>query len=181
MCSKTNTVLKTVNILLNCSHLLLALFQWFGQDYPTPYASPLKKYLYVYLHHWLHCGTWSLAVMCRLRCPMACGVLVPLSSPTRDQMPVSCIGRQILNYWTTREVPCLPLIDKVSRDSDLGSNLSEKFKVQLGVQWEYLMKLKLGQFQLSLTFSPEREPDRRLNRKWGKSTSSRYLEMLRKM
>ena len=181
MYSKTNIVLKTVNILLNCSHLLLALFQWFGQDYPTPYASHLKKYLYVYFHHWLHCGTWSFEVMCRLRCPMACGVLVPLSSPTRDQMPLSCIGRQILNYWTTREVPCLPLIDKVSRDSDLGSNLSEKFKVQLGVQWEYLMKLKLGQFQLSLTFSPEREPDRRLNRKWGKSTSSRYLEMLRKM
>ena len=27
-----------------------------------------------------------------------------LSSPTRDQTPVCCIGRQILNHWTTREV-----------------------------------------------------------------------------
>ena len=28
-----------------------------------------------------------------------------LSSPTRDQTCVLCIGRQILNYWVTREVP----------------------------------------------------------------------------
>ena len=28
-----------------------------------------------------------------------------LSSPTRDQTCVTCIGRQILNHWTTREVP----------------------------------------------------------------------------
>ena len=27
-----------------------------------------------------------------------------LSSPTRDQTCISCIGRQILNHWTTREV-----------------------------------------------------------------------------
>ena len=28
------------------------------------------------------------------------------SSRTRDQTQVSCIGRQILNRWVTREVPC---------------------------------------------------------------------------
>ena len=28
-----------------------------------------------------------------------------LSSQTRDQTHFPCIGRQILNYWTTREVP----------------------------------------------------------------------------
>ena len=30
-----------------------------------------------------------------------------LSSPTRDQTFISCIARQILNLWTTREVPIL--------------------------------------------------------------------------
>ena len=35
-----------------------------------------------------------------------------LNSPTRDLAHVHCIGRQILNHWTTREVPKLitPLI-----------------------------------------------------------------------
>ena len=28
-----------------------------------------------------------------------------LSSPNRDQTHIPCIGRQILNHWTTREVP----------------------------------------------------------------------------
>ena len=27
------------------------------------------------------------------------------SSQTRDQTRVPCLGRQILNHWTTREVP----------------------------------------------------------------------------
>ena len=35
------------------------------------------------------CGTWD------------------LSSPTRDQTCIPCIGRWILNHWTTREVPRL--------------------------------------------------------------------------
>ena len=33
-----------------------------------------------------------------------------LSSPTRDQTCVPCIGRQILNHWTAREVPNFLLI-----------------------------------------------------------------------
>ena len=35
-----------------------------------------------------------------------------LNSPTSDLAHVPCIGRQILNHWTTREVPKLitPLI-----------------------------------------------------------------------
>ena len=28
-----------------------------------------------------------------------------LSSPTRDQTPIPCVGRTILNHGTTREVP----------------------------------------------------------------------------
>ena len=34
-----------------------------------------------------------------------------LSSLTKDQIHIPCIARQILNHWTTREVPLfLPLI-----------------------------------------------------------------------
>ena len=36
------------------------------------------------------------------------------SSQTRDQTRVPCIGRQILNHWTIREVPLVPAIDAVS-------------------------------------------------------------------
>ena len=28
-----------------------------------------------------------------------------LSFPTRDETPIPCIARWILNHWTTREVP----------------------------------------------------------------------------
>jgi hypothetical protein len=28
-----------------------------------------------------------------------------LSYPTRDQIHTACVGRQILNYWTARDVP----------------------------------------------------------------------------
>ena len=41
------------------------------------------------------------------------GLVVPRhveSSQTRDQTQVPCIGRQILNHWTTREVPYLELL-----------------------------------------------------------------------
>ena len=35
------------------------------------------------------------------------------SSPTRDQTCIPCIGRQILNHWTTREVPFITFLDEV--------------------------------------------------------------------
>ena len=38
-------------------------------------------------------------------CPVACGPLPWSNLWTRDWTCVSCIGRQILNHWTTREVP----------------------------------------------------------------------------
>ena len=31
----------------------------------------------------------------------------PLAPPTRDQTHAPCISRQVLNHWTTREVPVL--------------------------------------------------------------------------
>ena len=34
-----------------------------------------------------------------------------LSSPNRDGTHVPCTGRQILNHWTTREVPLLPALN----------------------------------------------------------------------
>ena len=34
-----------------------------------------------------------------------------LSSPARDQTRIPCIARQILNHWTTREVPCYLLLN----------------------------------------------------------------------
>ena len=37
-----------------------------------------------------------------------CGIW-DLSSPTRGQTHIPCIGRQILNHWTTREVPPMVL------------------------------------------------------------------------
>ena len=49
------------------------------------------------------CGAWTcLVVASGLSCPKARGILV---SPTRDQTYVLCIGRWILNHWTTREGP----------------------------------------------------------------------------
>ena len=41
------------------------------------------------------CGTWAWL-------PRG---MWDLSSPTRDQTGVPCIARQVLNHWTTREVP----------------------------------------------------------------------------
>ena len=41
------------------------------------------------------------------------------SSQTRDQTRVPCIGRQILNHWTTREVLAIWKIMKVGKTSGL--------------------------------------------------------------
>ena len=45
----------------------------------------------------------SSLVVCRLDCP----VMMDLSSLNRNGTCVPCIGRQILNHWTTGEVPAL--------------------------------------------------------------------------
>ena len=41
---------------------------------------------------------------CSMRAQLTRGMW-DLSSPTRDRTRISCIGRRILNHWTTREVP----------------------------------------------------------------------------
>ena len=49
---------------------------------------------------------WASVVAARgLSCSVACG-----SSLTRDWTCVPCIGRQILNHWTTRDVPISVLL-----------------------------------------------------------------------
>ena len=51
----------------------------------------------VVTHGLSHCGSQA-QLLCGMR---------DLSSLTRDQTCVPCIARQILNHWTTREVPNL--------------------------------------------------------------------------
>ena len=49
----------------------------------------------------------SLVAAHRLSCSTVCGISVPQTS---GRTCVPCSGRQILNYWTTREVPpAIPL------------------------------------------------------------------------
>ena len=53
------------------------------------------------------CGTWAPERRlsgCSAWALLPCGKW-DLNSPARNQTCVSCIGRQILNHWTTREVP----------------------------------------------------------------------------
>ena len=86
-----------------------------------------KKYLFIYLFlaalalsQLQHMGTllwhkgFSLVVACGVSSGMwaqlSCS-MQDLSSPTRDQTSVPCIGRQILN-WTTREVPLVKFISR---------------------------------------------------------------------
>ena len=47
------------------------------------------------------CGSWA---------GLPCGMW-DLSSLTRDQTLVPCVGKRILNHWTTREVPGKTLVD----------------------------------------------------------------------
>ena len=45
---------------------------------------------------------WASAVVVHgFSCPMACGIY--LDPNTKHQTPVPCIGRWILNHWTTRD------------------------------------------------------------------------------
>ena len=46
------------------------------------------------------CGAWAAGPTVRWPCGMW-----DLSSPTRNRTQVLCIGRWILNHWTTQEVP----------------------------------------------------------------------------
>ena len=51
-------------------------------------------------HRLSSCGALTQFVAPGLSCSVACGIFL-----TMDQTHVPCIARQILNPWTTREVP----------------------------------------------------------------------------
>ena len=56
------------------------------------------------------CGKWASLSGCGSWAGLPCGMW-DLSSLTRDQTLVPCIGKQILNHWTTREVPGKTLLN----------------------------------------------------------------------
>ena len=59
------------------------------------------------------CDRWALSLRHGSSVNEARGLaprLWDLSSPTRDRTHVPCIGRRILNHWTTREVPLIRLL-----------------------------------------------------------------------
>ena len=52
-------------------------------------------------------GGYSPVAVCRLQQLWHTGLVIPRyveSSQTRDQTCVSCLGRQILNHWTMKDV-----------------------------------------------------------------------------
>ena len=66
----------------------------------------------------------SVVVARGLSCPVACRI------PTRDRTHVPCIGRRILNHWSTREVPNWLLKASIiccpeSRESKLRNSLHQ--------------------------------------------------------
>ena len=66
--------------------------------YTWAFSSCVKRGLRTSWAHWLS--------TCVVQAQLLCGMR-DLSSLTRDQTCVPCIARQILNHWTTREVPNL--------------------------------------------------------------------------
>ena len=60
-----------------------------------------------------------------------------LSSPTKDQTHIPCIGRQSLNHWTTREVPLISLF-----------RLILKLVAQMEIESTVQVQNTVGQYQL---------------------------------
>ena len=62
-----------------------------------------------------------------------------LNSPTRDFTHTSCIGRQSLNPWTTREVPDLEIIipSEVSQKEKVKYHISH-VESKIWYKWTYL-------------------------------------------
>ena len=83
----------------------------------------ISNFLFFYIFYLFGCGrsllqhAGSLVVVQGLSCPMACGILV--QSLARDWTRIPCIARQILNPWTTREVPPIFLKKKSLSHSTL--------------------------------------------------------------
>ena len=55
------------------------------------------------------------------------------SSCTRDQIHIPYIGRQVLNHWTTREVPSFPILKMTGISESLrGSSRSQRIYIWQG-------------------------------------------------
>ena len=79
-------------------------------------------------------STGSVVVVHRLNCSAACGVF-----PIRDRTHVSCMGRRILNHWTTREAlrsSSGPKVKRAGNDSSfLHANLFLALKCPSGSRY----------------------------------------------
>ena len=82
-------------------------------------AQALHVQLSVAVAHGLWSAQASVVVACGLVNPRHVG-----SSQTRDRTHVPCIGRRILNYWTTREVPACMFKNTFSTKLFLGASLT---------------------------------------------------------
>ena len=84
------------------------------------------------------CGSWALE--CRLSSLWCTGLVAPWhvgSSRTRARTRVPCIGRQILNHCTTREVAYVKLYLGQNEDCSPGDSISDSLeKLLLGGRGE---------------------------------------------
>ena len=57
------------------------------------------------------------------------------SSPTKDRTRIPCIGRLILNRWTTRDVPFVSFLKACVRNQFINSNVQDDlFHPLLGIE-----------------------------------------------
>ena len=95
----------------------LGHLSWFSALWPVGYSSQISLLLFLFFKFLsalgFRCSAQALQRVAQASLVVAHGLSGPapcgdLSSPTRNGTWVSCIGRWILNLWTTREVPLLP-------------------------------------------------------------------------
>ena len=86
-----------------------------------------------------------------------------LSSPTRDWTPISCIARQILNCWTTREVPLylFKLVFLFSSSKYLEVKLLDHMVASLLLFWGSLYCFPEKQWQPTPVLLPEKSHGQR--------------------
>ena len=93
----------------------------------------LKKTFILFIYFWL---PWALGFSCSTqgpRCLSSCSAqalllcnMWNLPSLTKDQTLVPCIGRQVCNHWTTREVPtCKDFVFYITNPMDLDLRILE--------------------------------------------------------
>ena len=64
----------------------------------------LKKKIYIYIYIFFFSNLAASGFSCA-QVPEHVGSVVAARCPTRDGIHISCIGRRVLNHWTTWEVP----------------------------------------------------------------------------